>query len=337
MILITGGAGYIGSHVAKELLVAGKNIIILDNLSTGHTETIESLKQIAGSITNLSNLEFILGDTGDHETVSQIMNCYPITAVIHLAAFSQVGESMQFPGKYFKNNVANTINILDCMANSGIKNIVFSSTAAVYGEPAQIPIKEDQAPNPKNVYGASKLMMESIFQWYTEIYGIDYVALRYFNAAGADSSGLIGEWHEPETHLIPIILDNVLGKRKTLTVYGNDYSTMDGTCIRDYIHVTDLAIAHICALEGLQRGMGTRIFNLGNGYGFSVKEVIKATEEVLDIEIAYDIGKRRSGDPAILVACSDKIKRELSWEPQISNLKDIIKSAYIWHKKLSEK
>ena len=240
---------------------------------------------------------------------------------------------MQNPGKYFDNNVARAINILDCMALTGVKHIVFSSTAAVYGEPLEVPIPETHPTAPTNVYGASKRMVEELLKWYDRIYGIKYISLRYFNAAGADISGLIGEHHEPETHLIPIVMQRILGQRDELFVYGNDYLTDDGTCIRDYVHVTDLAQAHKLALTALTDGIDSRTYNLGNGSGYSVKEVIDTVADVVGTTISYTIGERRPGDPAILVASADKIKSELGWKPDYSNLRDIVCTAWEWHKR----
>jgi UDP-glucose 4-epimerase len=333
MILVTGGAGYIGSHVAKELLVHGNDVLILDNLSTGHRQTVDQLQLISAEQDGAGALSFVLGDTGDRDLLCSLLRDYKITALIHLAAFSQVGESMIKPGKYFENNVARAINILECMAECGVRNIVFSSTAAVYGEPIDTPIIEEHPTRPTNVYGASKLMVEEILRWYDQIYGIKHVALRYFNAAGADESGLIGENHDPETHLVPLVIQKVLGQRDKLTVFGDDYPTPDGTCLRDYIHVTDLATAHILALGALENGMDSKTFNLGNGSGYSVKEVIDTVAEVAGESIGYEIGARRAGDPAVLVASSDQIKAELGWVPQYPQLKQIIATAWKWHGK----
>jgi len=331
VILVTGGAGYIGSHVAKELLFSGHDVVILDNLSTGHRETVETLKEMAQGRKGAGELEFVLGDTGDKGLLAALLREKAVSSVVHLAAFSLVGESMQKPGKYFDNNTSRVVNILECMVECGVRNMVFSSTAAVYGEPVEVPITEDHPVKPTNVYGASKVMVEEILRWYDSIHGIRYVSLRYFNAAGADESGLIGEWHEPETHLVPIVMQKVLGQRGELAVFGDDYPTPDGTCIRDYIHVTDLARAHILALEALEGGMGSKVYNLGNGSGYSVREVINTAAEVVGQEIVYDIGGRRAGDPAVLVASSDKIRKELGWKPGYPELKDIVRSAWKWH------
>ncbi|MGB4006817.1 MAG: UDP-glucose 4-epimerase GalE [Halanaerobiaceae bacterium] len=318
-ILVTGGAGYIGSHVAKKLAEAGFNVIVLDNLSKGHREAV-----LKGKL--------IVGDLADVDLLDRIMKEEGIEGVIHLAADSLVGESMEKPGKYYRNNVANGINLLEAMVNNGVEYIVFSSTAAVYGEPEEIPITESHPANPENTYGESKLFFEKILKRYDEIYNLRYVSLRYFNAAGADLSGQIGEAHDPETHLIPIVLEKALGVREKLYIFGADYPTKDGTCIRDYIHVEDLADAHILAIEALAAGLESRIYNLGNGEGYSVREVIEAAEEVTGKKIEAEIAGRRAGDPAVLVASSEKIKKELGWKPLYPDLKTIIESAWRWHK-----
>lgn len=318
-ILVTGGAGYIGSHIGKKLAEAGYNVIVLDNLSKGHREAV-----LKGKL--------IVGDLADMDLLDRIMKEEEIEGVIHLAADSLVGESMEKPGKYYRNNVANGLNLLEAMVNNGVKYIVFSSTAAVYGEPEEIPITEEHPTNPENTYGESKLFFEKMLKRYDEIHGLKYVSLRYFNAAGADLSGQIGEAHDPETHLIPIVLQKALGIRDKLYIFGDDYPTKDGTCIRDYIHVEDLADAHILAVEALAEGMESRVYNLGNGEGYSVKEVIEVAEEVVGKEIDAEIAERRPGDPAVLVASSDKIKRELGWKPLYPDLRTIIESAWRWHK-----
>ena len=332
-ILVTGGAGYIGSHVVKELLTSGNDILVLDNFSTGHREALDILQGLPEVTQGKRKLKATYGDTGDRTVLAGLLQEESISAIIHLAAFSQVGESMQNPGKYFNNNVARAINILECMALTGVKHIVFSSTAAVYGEPLEIPIPETHPTAPTNVYGASKQMVEDLLKWYGRIYGIKYISLRYFNAAGADASGLIGEHHEPETHLIPIVMQRILGQRDELFIYGNDYPTDDGTCVRDYVHVTDLAQAHKLALTALTDGSDSRTYNLGNGNGYSVKEIIDTVADVVGTTIPYKIGERRLGDPAILVASADKIKSELGWKPDYSSLQDIISTAWEWHRR----
>ena len=318
-ILVTGGAGYIGSHVAKKLAESGHDVLIIDNLVKGHKEAILQGK-------------FLEGDLADRELLNRIMKEEEIEGVIHLAAHSLVGESMEKPGKYYENNVSNGLNLLEAMVENSVRYIVFSSTAAVYGEPLETPITETHPTDPGNTYGESKLFFEKILKRYSQIYNLKYISLRYFNAAGADSSGKIGEAHDPETHLIPIVLEKALGKREKLYIYGNDYPTADGTCIRDYIHVEDLAEAHILAVKALNEGLDSRIYNLGNGEGYSVKEVIDTAGELVGNEIKAEIGERRAGDPAVLVASSEKIKKELGWQPVYPELKQIIKSAWRWHK-----
>lgn len=318
-ILVTGGAGYIGSHVAKNLTTAGHRVIIFDNLIKGHREAVLSAR-------------FVEGDLADRELLDRVMQDEQIEAVIHLAAHSLVGESMEKPGKYYENNVSNGLNLLEAMINNDVRNIVFSSTAAVYGEPEEVPITETHPTNPGNTYGESKLFFEKMLKRYDQIHDLKYVSLRYFNAAGADASGKIGEAHDPETHLIPIVLQKALGLRDKLYIFGDDYTTKDGTCMRDYIHVEDLAAAHILAEDGLAEGMDSRIYNLGNGEGYSVKEVIDTASEVVGEEIKAEIGDRRTGDPAVLVASSAKIIKELGWEPKYPELKTIIETAWNWHK-----
>jgi UDP-glucose 4-epimerase len=319
-VLVTGGAGYIGSHVVKELLETGYNVVVIDNLQKGHAESV-----LGGQL--------IRGDLSDEALLHEIFEEQKIDAVIHLAADSLVGESMKVPKKYYKNNLCNGLNLLNVMVAHGTRYMVFSSTAAVYGDPLRIPIDEEHPRCPTNVYGETKATFENALAWYDVAYGIKSISLRYFNAAGADLSGRIGEKHSPETHLIPIILDVALGRRKHIEIFGTDYDTADGTCVRDYIHVTDLARAHILSLDALTQGAEGGAYNLGNQVGFSVKEVIKATEEVVGKSIPTIEGSRRAGDPAVLVASSEKIKRELGWNPEFHNLKTIIETAWQWHKK----
>jgi len=324
-ILVTGGAGYIGSHTVLELIKLGYDVITFDNLQKGYEKAVLGGKFIKGDLLNIDDLV-------------NVFSKYKIDSVIHFAADSLVGESMQKPDKYFTNNLIGSINLLNIMVKYNVKRIIFSSTAAVYGEPDKIPIEEDNLTIPTNTYGESKLAFEKILRWYDIAYGIKYISLRYFNAAGADKSGKIGECHNPETHLIPIILLTVLGKLNTddncVKIYGDDYNTPDGTCIRDYIHVTDLSIAHILALKKLEeKNSVSKIYNLGNGKGFSVKEIIKVAEQVTGKKIKTKVIQRRAGDPAILIASSDKIKRELNWNPQFNDIHTIIESAWNWHKK----
>lgn len=319
-ILVTGGAGYIGSHVVEELLKTGQHqIVVLDNLQKGHPEAV-----LGG--------EFVQGDLADTGLLDEVFDKYAVEAVVHLAADSLVGESMEDPGKYFRNNVANGVNLLDAMVAHQARYIVFSSTAAVYGEPEKIPITEDHPQRPTNPYGDSKLFFEKIMERYEKAHGLRYVSLRYFNAAGASPSGRIGEVHEPETHLIPIVLQVALGQREAVTIFGTDYDTPDGTCIRDYIHVTDLAVAHVLALDALAAGAASNIYNLGNGRGFSVREVIDTVEKVTGRSLARVEGERRPGDPAVLVASSEKISRELGWKPRYNDLETIVRTAWQWHR-----
>ncbi|SFA55969.1 UDP-galactose 4-epimerase [Anoxybacillus pushchinoensis] len=320
MILVVGGAGYIGSHVVKKL-VETKPIVVLDNLSTGHRHLVDK------------RAVFVHGDLGDRATLVRIFEKYPIDAVMHFAANSLVGESVVEPMKYYKNNVAATLTLLETMMEYGVKRFIFSSTAAVYGIPNVDLITEDCPTNPINPYGRSKLMIEHMLSDFASAYDLRYVVLRYFNAAGAHESGDIGEDHHPETHLIPLILQHLLGMCDKISVFGTDYDTPDGTCIRDYIHVTDLAEAHILALHALLSDeKKTATYNLGNGLGYSVKEVIDMCERVTGKQATIEYTERRPGDPARLVASSEKIARELGWKATRS-LEDIIASAWRWHEK----
>ena len=318
MILVVGGAGYIGSHLVKEL-VEKEEVVVLDNLTTGHRQAVDS------------RAVFVEGDLGNEEDLQMIFKSYPIEAVMHFAAFSLVGESVVDPLKYYQNNVAATLTLLKVMMKNNVKNFIFSSTAATYGIPDVELIDETTPTRPINPYGHSKLMIEQILSDFSKSYGLNYVILRYFNAAGAHQSAVIGESHDPETHLIPIILQQLLGKREKVSVFGSDYDTADGTCIRDYIHVTDLASAHILALEALLTGKkSTEIYNLGNGLGYSVKEVIETCEKVTGVEANVEMADRRAGDPAMLVASSQKIYSELGWKAE-RNLERIIADAWKWH------
>lgn len=318
-ILVCGGAGYIGSHTVHELVENGAEVVIVDNLQSGHLQAVNK------------KAKFYKGDIRDSEFLDKVFSENKIDAIIHFAANSLVGESMQKPLLYFNNNVYGMQILLESMVKHNIKNIVFSSTAAVYGEPKNIPILENDATNPTNTYGETKLTMEKMMKWSSKAYGINYVALRYFNVAGALDDGSIGEDHNPETHLIPLILQVPLKKRPFITVFGTDYATDDGTCVRDYIHVIDLADAHIKAVEYLKNGGSSDIFNLGNGIGFSVKEMIDAAKDVTKQDIKVQYGERRSGDPAKLVASSEKARKVLGWSPKFTNVKDIIKDAWNWH------
>ena len=318
-ILIIGGAGYIGSHTVKYFIEQNEDVIIVDNLLTGHKEAILSDKFYECDIRDKGNLDKIFKENN-------------IEAVIHFAAKSLVGESMVKPYEYYHNNVYGMMCLLDVMKENNVDKIVFSSTAATYGEPKNIPILESDDTNPTNTYGETELAMEKMMKWFDNAYGTKYVSLRYFNAAGAYFDGSIGEAHTTETHLIPLILQVPLGKREHISIFGNDYDTNDGTCIRDYIHVMDLASAHYKALEYLRKGNESNIFNLGNGNGYSVKEVIDVARSVTSHEIPAKLEERRSGDPAVLIASSDKAKEILGWKPEYDSLEKIIEDAWRWHK-----
>lgn len=318
-ILVLGGAGYIGSHVVYSLIDAGKEVVIADNLETGHIEAVHP------------KAKFYQGDIRNREFVDSVFDKESIDGVIHFAANSLVGESMSNPLKYYDNNIGGTRVLLESMVAHGIDKIVFSSTAATYGEPKSIPILETDPTEPTNCYGETKLSMEKMFKWTSIAHNMRYVSLRYFNACGAHSSGQIGEAHSPETHLIPLILQVPNGQREFISIYGDDYDTRDGTCIRDYIHVTDLAQAHILALEYLMNGGESNVFNLGNGVGFSVKEVIEVARAVTGHPIPAKVMPRRAGDPAQLIASSDKARKVLGWNPQYGDLHEIISSAWKWH------
>lgn len=318
-ILVAGGAGYIGSHTVKKLYEMGENVVAYDNLVKGHRKAVKCD-------------HFVKGDIFDSDLLEETIKKYNIDSVIHFAAYSLVGESMEKPQMYYKNNVEGTLNLLNVMMKCNVKKLVFSSTAAVYGEPESVPITEDIAKNPTNVYGRTKLMIENIMSDYSRAYGLNYIALRYFNACGADESGEIGEDHNPESHLIPLVLQACLGKRDGIKIFGDDYPTKDGTCVRDYIHVNDLANAHIQALKALHNGHESGAYNLGNGVGFSVKEIINAAEEVTGVTLKKQVIERRSGDPAVLIASFDKANKELGVTMEYTDVKRIIKTAYNWHK-----
>lgn len=317
--LVCGGAGYIGSHMVAELLDKNIDVVVLDNLEKGHKNALLGGK-------------FYIGDLRDNNILNKIFTENNIEAVIDFAAYSLVGESMSEPLKYFNNNIYGTINLLESMKEHNVKYLVFSSTAATYGEPKTIPIDENNDTLPTNAYGESKLLVEKILKWCDSAYGIKFTALRYFNAAGAHVNGRIGEDHSPETHLIPLILNVALGKRDKIMIFGDDYDTHDGTCIRDYIHVSDLASAHSLALERLMKGGESAIYNLGNGEGFSVKEVIDVARKVTSHPIPAEIAPRRSGDPAKLIASSTRAMKELNWKPKYNDLETIISTAWNWHK-----
>ena len=319
-ILVLGGAGYIGSHTVYELIDAGEEVVIVDNLETGHKEAVHE------------KAVFYQGDLRDRAFIDSVLDKETdIDAVIHFAANSLVGESMVNPLKYYDNNLCGTKTLLDSLLAHNINKIVFSSTAATYGEPEQVPILEKDRTCPTNTYGETKLSMEKMFHWVGKAHGLKYVSLRYFNACGAHKSGMIGEAHHPETHLIPLILQVPNGKREAISIYGTDYDTKDGTCIRDYIHVTDLAQAHILAVKYLMNGGESDIFNLGNGVGFTVREVIETAKKVTGLPIKVVEEGRRAGDPAVLIASSEKAKKVLGWNPQHADLEKIIESAWRWH------
>ncbi|MEW9124160.1 MAG: UDP-glucose 4-epimerase GalE [Thermotaleaceae bacterium] len=320
-VLVCGGAGYIGSHCVYALLDKKEDVIVVDNLQTGHLDAI------------CKDAKFYQGDIRDREFLDRIFRENEIDAVIHFAASSLVGVSMQEPLAYYDNNVYGTLVLLEVMHQHHVKKIVFSSTAATYGEPENIPILETDKTNPANPYGETKLTVERMLRWADHAYGLKHIVLRYFNVAGAHDSGLIGEDHYPETHLIPLILQVPLRQREHITIYGEDYETHDGTCIRDYIHVMDLADAHILGLDKLRQGSESVVYNLGNGEGFSVKEMIEAARKVTGHPIPALIGERRAGDPSKLIASSAKAQRELGWSPKYKEIEEIIASAWKWHKK----
>lgn len=317
-ILVAGGAGYIGSACTEYLLDKGYDVTVLDALFTGHRDAVDP------------RATFVQADLADRETVTELCKKSRFDAVMHFAAFSLVGESMKEPAKYFRNNLCNAINLADAAVAGGVKAFVFSSTAATFGTPESVPIDENAPQKPINPYGESKLCFEKVLDWYSRVYGMKYVALRYFNAAGATE--LHGEDHRPESHLIPLILQTIRGKRDKLMLYGDDYDTPDGSCIRDYIHILDLAQAHELALRAPESGH----YNLGTGNGLSVKEIIAAAEEVTGKKVAYEIAPRRAGDPPRLIACSDRAKRMLGWKPAHESALDIIGSAWKWQLKFPD-
>jgi UDP-glucose 4-epimerase len=323
-ILVLGGAGYIGSHTVYELIDAGYEVVVVDNLVTGFKAAVHP------------QAKFYEGDIRDRKFIDSVFEQEDIDGVIHFAASSQVGESMIHPLKYYSNNLCGTEVLLESMVEHDIDKIVFSSTAATYGEPERIPILEEDRTYPTNCYGETKLAMEKMFQWSSRAYNLRYVSLRYFNACGAHFNGKIGEAHNPETHLIPLVLQVPNGKREKIKIYGDDYDTKDGTCVRDYIHVNDLAQAHILAMEYLAKGGKSDVFNLGNGIGFTVKEVIDVARVVTNHEIPASVEARRAGDPSVLVASSDKAKHILGWKPQYNDLETIISTAWQWHKEHPE-
>lgn len=320
-ILVTGGAGYIGSHAVESLQQAGYNVIVLDSLVTGHRDFVEGRLQA----------KLIVGDLNDSNLLAEIFNSYQIDAVMHFAAFAYVGESVTNPAKYYWNNVAGTLNLLRAMTIASVKKIVFSSTCATYGVPNIVPIPEEHPQLPINPYGTTKLIVEKMLADFEVAYGLKSVIFRYFNAAGAHPKGLLGEDHYPETHLIPLVLLTALGIRESISVFGTDYPTPDGSCVRDYIHVSDLAQAHVLGLEYLLKQDQSQIFNLGNGNGFSVQEVINVARQVTGREIKVVKCDRRPGDPPILVGGSEKARSLLGWQPQYSELETMIAHAWSWH------
>jgi UDP-glucose 4-epimerase len=324
MILVTGGAGYIGSHTNKELNKAGYETVVMDNLIYGHEDFLK-----------WGQLEKV--DLRDLNGIIDIFESYSIETVMHFAAFTNVGESVKDPQKYYLNNLRNTLNLLQMMLEFRVKKLVFSSTCATYGNPLEIPLTEEHPQNPINPYGRGKFMVEQILKDYSSSYDLRYVSLRYFNAAGADPEGEVGERHHPETHLIPLILDAAIGHREDIKIFGTDYDTPDGTCIRDYIHVTDLADAHLKALKYLEAGGKSQVLNLGNGNGFSVREVIDTAQNVTGKEIKVTETDRRQGDPPILVGSSQRARELLGWKPKYDDLSQIISTAWRWHKKDNKK
>ena len=322
-ILVTGGAGYIGSHAVLSLQKAGYNVIVYDNLSYGHPEIVQDVLKV----------ELIVGDTNDRTLLDQIFSSRNITAVMHFAAFIAVGESVRDPAIYYQNNVAGTLTLLEAMIAANIKKFVFSSTRAIYGMPQEIPMTEKHPNNPLNAYASSKYMVEQILKDFDRAYGLKSVVFRYFNASGADPSGNLGEDHDPETHLIPLALLTALKKREHLFIFGTDYETPDGTAVRDYIHVNDLAPAHVLGLDYLFNGGESEMFNLGNGNGFSVREVIEMAKKVTGVDFLVKETDRRPGDAPILVGSSEKAKSIFGWQPQYFELKTIVNDAWQWHKK----
>lgn len=320
-ILVVGGAGYIGSQMVKQLLKANYEVVVFDNLSTGYRDAV-----VGG--------EFVLGDLANRESLKQLFEQHSFEGVMHFASFIQVGESVLKPSKYYRNNLSNTLNLLDVMVEHEVKKLIFSSTAAIFGEPQYIPLDEKHPKQPINPYGLSKWMVEQILQDYDSAYNFKSVCLRYFNAAGADPDGEMGERHIPETHLIPLILQAASGRREKITIYGEDYETPDGTCIRDYIHVVDLCQAHLLALEQLLNNQPSAVYNLGNGEGFSVRQVIDTAKKITHKKIKIEMGERREGDPARLVADSSQAKIALQWQPRYADLQIIVADAWRWEQKM---
>ncbi len=318
MILVIGGAGYIGSHMLELLRSAGEEHLVFDNFEQGHREAL------LGS-------PYFEGDLRSKEDLERVFKNQDIDVVMHFAAYISVGESVRNPAKYWENNTVGVINLLDTMRENSIDKFVFSSTAAIFGEPQYVPIDEQHPKNPTSPYGASKLAVERVLDSYDTAYDLRSVCLRYFNAAGADPSGKIGEDHDPEEHLIPVAIQAAMGKRPGMKIFGTDYDTPDGTCVRDYIHILDLAQAHLLAINHLRKGGDSRRYNLGNGQGFSVRQIIETTSQVIGHEVPYEIGERRPGDPAKLIASSEAIREAWGWTPQFADVREIIQHAWNWH------
>lgn len=318
-VLVTGGAGYIGSHVVRRLCSEGRDVVVVDDLSEGHKSAV-------------SGAPLVVGDYADRTLLDRVLSGGEVTSVIHMAGSCLVGESMENPAGYYRNNLVKGLALLDAVRRYRLKGVVFSSTAAVFGEPTEIPITEDHAFDPTNVYGETKLAFERALSWYARAYGMRYIALRYFNAAGAHPDGDIGEDHDPETHLLPILFDAIRADRPPGTIFGTDYPTRDGTCLRDYVHVEDLAGAHVLALDAMERGdVECESFNLGNGEGFTVMEVLRTVAEVTGVQPRMEEGRRRPGDPAALVASSERARERLGWKPRYSSLEEIVSTAWRWH------
>jgi UDP-glucose 4-epimerase len=322
-ILVTGGAGYIGSHAALALKREGYRVVVLDNLEYGHREFVEDVLQV----------ELAIGDIGDRAMLDKLFATHPIAAVVHFAAYIAVGESVTDPAKYYRNNVSGTLTLLEAMVAAGVKKLVFPSTCAIYGTPKQVPMTEDHPKHPMSPYATTKWMVEQILADFDRAFDLKSVIFRFFNAAGANPEGLLGEDHQPETHLIPLVLLTALGKRESISIWGTDYPTPDGTCLRDYIHVSDLANAHILGVEYLLQGGKSEAFNLGNGNGFSVRQVIETARLITGREITVVECDRRPGDPSILVGSSDKAQKILGWSPQYTDLGKIIDHAWQWHQR----
>mgnify|MGYP000350740150 CR=1 FL=1 len=319
-VLVTGGAGYIGSHMVKLLLARGIDVVTIDDLSCGHREAV-----VGG--------DFVLGDVGDRACMTEVLGRWRFDAIMHFASFIQVGESVRDPAKYYRNNLAGTLTLLDSAVAAGVKRFVFSSSAAIFGEPRYTPIDEAHPTQPISPYGYSKLAIERILADYDHAYGLRSVCLRYFNAAGADPSGELGERHEPESHLIPLVLQAASGRRSSVSIYGNDYPTPDGTCVRDYVHIVDLCEAHLLALEQMQQSDRSAAYNLGNNRGYSVSEVVRAVETVAQRRVRVELRGRRPGDPAVLVADANKAITELNWRPRFNDIETIVAHAWGWEQR----